>query len=90
MTIACRPQAAPRAQIRWEKDGAEVGTVLLNGDLHLTELTMQSSGRYTCVATNSLGEARSSCVLNVQGKNRDHFLNGSYHVVMGYIITTSL
>ncbi|RUS82809.1 hypothetical protein EGW08_009429, partial [Elysia chlorotica] len=68
VTIACEPQAAPRASIRWEKNGAEVGDVLPNGALRLTKLTIQSSGTYTCVATNALGEARSSCNLNVQGK----------------------
>ncbi|KAK3764141.1 hypothetical protein RRG08_055937, partial [Elysia crispata] len=69
VSIPCQPQAAPRANIRWEKNGREVGTVHANGDLHLTQLTKQSSGRYTCVATNALGEARSSCNLNVQAQS---------------------
>ncbi|RUS76986.1 hypothetical protein EGW08_015243 [Elysia chlorotica] len=66
VTISCSPQAAPRADIRWERNGAEVGTVLPNGDLHLVGLSVADSGEYTCVATNGLGEARSSCVLTVQ------------------------
>ncbi|KAK3779087.1 hypothetical protein RRG08_011112 [Elysia crispata] len=66
VTISCSPQAAPRAKIRWEKNGAEVGTVLPNGDLHLTDLKVADSGKYTCVAINDLGEDRSSCVLTVQ------------------------
>ncbi|GFN94662.1 contactin [Plakobranchus ocellatus] len=66
ITIACRPQAAPRASIRWERNGAEVGTVLPNGDLHLTDLAVGDSGMYTCIATNDLGEERSSCYLTVK------------------------
>ncbi|GFS00270.1 contactin [Elysia marginata] len=70
VTIACRPQAAPRATIRWEKNGMEVDAVMANGDLYLTDLAMSDGGRYTCVATNVLGEARSSCALNIQGEER--------------------
>ncbi|GFO07136.1 contactin, partial [Plakobranchus ocellatus] len=66
ISIACRPQAAPRANIQWERSGAEVGRVLPNGDLYLTDLTVSDSGVYTCIATNKLGEARSSCNLTVE------------------------
>ncbi|XP_012936437.1 contactin [Aplysia californica] len=65
VTIACRPQAAPRATIRWQKGGVDVGRVLPNGDLELTFLTLADSGTYTCLASNDLGEADNSCELQV-------------------------
>ncbi|CAL1530767.1 unnamed protein product [Lymnaea stagnalis] len=68
ITIACRPQAAPRATITWMRHGAEVGHVLPSGALELTLLSLADSGTYTCVATNELGEAQSSCTLTVQEK----------------------
>ncbi|CAL1546790.1 unnamed protein product, partial [Lymnaea stagnalis] len=68
VTVACRPQAAPRADIAWLKNGVQVGRVLPSGALELTSLSQSDSGTYTCVATNDLGEARSSCLLTVQGK----------------------
>ncbi|XP_059177201.1 contactin-like [Physella acuta] len=68
VTISCRPQAAPRARITWLKNGAEVGKVSPNGDLELSGLSRADSGTYTCVASNDLGEARSSCLLTVLEK----------------------
>ncbi|KAK6970962.1 contactin, partial [Biomphalaria glabrata] len=65
VTIACNPEAAPRAEIKWLKNGEEVGRVLPSGALELTSLSQSQAGTYTCVATNELGEARSSCVLTV-------------------------
>ncbi|XP_059177200.1 contactin-like [Physella acuta] len=68
VTIPCLPQAAPRATIKWVKNGAEVGRVLPSGALELTALTQADAGIYTCVATNDLGEAESSCLLMIQGE----------------------
>ncbi|KAH9507424.1 hypothetical protein Btru_058046, partial [Bulinus truncatus] len=68
ITIPCQPEAAPKAQIKWLKNGVEeVGGVLPSGALHLSGLSVSDSGNYTCVASNDLGEARSTCLLNVQG-----------------------
>ncbi|KAH9507423.1 hypothetical protein Btru_058044 [Bulinus truncatus] len=66
ITIACNPHAAPRPAITWLKDGAEVGQVLPSGALDLRSLKRTDQGTYTCVATNELGEARSSCTLYVE------------------------
>ncbi|BFZ06512.1 hypothetical protein BsWGS_09551 [Bradybaena similaris] len=66
ITIACRPEAAPRPTIRWTKNGLEIGTVSPNGDLVLTFLKKGDAGKYTCVADNVHGQANSSCVLLVQ------------------------
>ncbi|CAL1546787.1 unnamed protein product [Lymnaea stagnalis] len=66
ITISCQPQAAPRAQITWLKNGVEVGSVLPDGALQLSSLTIADSGNYTCVASNVLGEARATCLLSVQ------------------------
>lgn len=79
VTISCRPEAAPRAVIKWMKNGLEIGKVLPSGDLQLSFLTKADSGIYTCVAENSLGTANSNCALVVQGKNRALW-NVKYHV----------
>nr|KAI8744112.1 contactin-like; partial [Biomphalaria glabrata] len=66
ITISCIPEAAPRATIKWLKGGVELGHVKPNGDLELSSLTRSDAGEYTCVATNQLGEAKSSCWLDIQ------------------------
>ncbi|KAK6970966.1 contactin-3 [Biomphalaria glabrata] len=66
VTIPCQPEAAPRAQVKWLKEGVEVGNILPSGALLLSALSTANSGNYTCVATNELGEARSTCFLSIQ------------------------
>lgn len=72
LTIPCRPEAAPQPQITWSQNGGEIGygdlrrSVLLDGTLHVTEVTSGDQGRYTCKAVNSLGEAESAVVVTVQ------------------------
>ncbi|KAH9505524.1 hypothetical protein Btru_057496, partial [Bulinus truncatus] len=68
VTISCHPEAAPRASIKWFKGDRELMQVKANGDLELSTLTQADAGQYTCVATNSLGEARSACFLDIQGE----------------------
>lgn len=68
ITILCEPEAAPRATITWLRNGGSLGgnaLVLPNGALELFQLQSGDSGTYTCVATNSLGDAQSSCQLQV-------------------------
>nr|KAI8744128.1 contactin-3-like [Biomphalaria glabrata] len=66
VTIACSPHAAPRATIKWLRNGAEVGHFLPNGALELSSLKKSDEGVYTCVASNELGEASSTCRLFVE------------------------
>nr|AUG84451.1 contactin [Platynereis dumerilii] len=73
-TIICRPEAAPRADIQWKKNGrpqsystnpSDRVHMLPNGNLHFTAATRSDRGNYTCIATNSLGEAESQGELEV-------------------------
>ncbi|XP_059179252.1 contactin-3-like [Physella acuta] len=68
ITIACTPQAAPRAHITWLRNGVELDAVLPSGALRLVGVSKADSGTYTCVAVNDLGEARASCELTIFGQ----------------------
>jgi len=75
-TIICQPEAAPRAFNVWQKDGINLNPVMEptarvrlmpNGNLRITGVREGDAGKYTCVASNSQGEARSQGLLTVLG-----------------------
>ena len=73
MTIKCQPEAAPTPTIEWTKNGQVIGnddrhTVLLDGTLHVSQMTRSDQGQYTCKATNINGEGRSTTRVSVFGK----------------------
>ena len=81
ITIPCEPEGAPRAEIKWMKNGANLGVstgstgtgrlqLLPNNFLLIQQLSMGDAGVYACVATNSLGSATSYCRLNVQSRSK--------------------
>lgn len=74
LTIRCQPEAAPQPDIEWLHNGQSIGfgdsrrEILLDGTLHVTQVSQADQGVYTCKATNINGEASSSCQVSVMGK----------------------
>ena len=71
VTIVCDPEAAPRPNITWYKDGNRLGsggkiTLFKNGNIYMKGLNTADSGQYECVATNKYGTARSKTFLYVK------------------------
>lgn len=74
--IHCSVTAAPPASLRWVlPQGAHIRPsqflhgnlfVFPNGTLYIRNLAPKDSGRYDCVATNSVGSARRAVQLSVQ------------------------
>ncbi|XP_021368821.1 contactin-like [Mizuhopecten yessoensis] len=66
LTVACNPEAAPKAEIQWLKNGnMPLSTggniqILVNGYLHISNINSNDAGIYTCKATNIHGEAQGS------------------------------
>ena len=76
-TIMCRPEAAPKPEIKWYKDGLALnpGTSpddhyyqMPNGNLFIKEVEERDAGVYKCEATNTEGKASSTGNLTVLGK----------------------
>lgn len=73
VTIECSVDGQPNPSIAWFKDGKPLfpgPNVMMSYDgesatLKLSNLTLQDQARYTCVAANSAGEAKSSTKINV-------------------------
>ena len=72
----CRVTGMPKPTIKWFKDGKVLKS---NADfkqtftdsvakLVIAEVLPEDSGKYECVATNSAGEERVSCKLEVKGQ----------------------
>ena len=76
VTTICQPEAAPRADNVWQRDGMNVNPseeetarvrLMPNGNLRITGVVASDAGTYTCVASNEHGEAKSSGLLTVLG-----------------------
>lgn len=75
-TIRCPPEAAPKPEITWYKNGASVGSteatarirILSNGNIVISNLIESDSGTYMCQAVNVYGQASSSGKLDVLGR----------------------
>lgn len=74
LTIPCHPDAAPQPEITWLQNGQAIGygdsrrEILLDGTLHIKEVSFSDQGTYTCKATNVNGEDTSSSLITVVGK----------------------
>jgi len=71
VTLSCKPEAAPRANITWYHEGNRIGSggkriIYPSGSLFLSSLTGAESGQYDCEATNKYGTDRSSGQLIVK------------------------
>ena len=65
LELTCPVQGLPTPKITWLRGDKRVGT---GGRLKLGILREESSGNYSCVATNIAGEARKTTKLNVKCK----------------------
>ncbi|XP_033733022.1 contactin-like [Pecten maximus] len=72
MTLSCNPEGAPKADIEWLKNGnMPLSTggnieILINGDLHISNINTNDGGFYTCKAINIHGEAVDSTRVNIR------------------------
>ncbi|XP_042207955.1 Down syndrome cell adhesion molecule-like protein Dscam2, partial [Homarus americanus] len=73
VTIGCRVQGTPVAEVRWYKDGVALhphthSHMLLQGrdTLAVSGVGERDAGMYQCVAANSLGEAQATTQLSVR------------------------
>nr|XP_008193513.1 PREDICTED: contactin [Tribolium castaneum] len=60
VTIKCNPEAAPRPEFVWKKDGNVLGSgghrrILENGNLVISSVSRDDEGQYTCRASNQFG-----------------------------------
>ncbi|GFR08100.1 twitchin, partial [Trichonephila clavata] len=73
--LLCCLTGKPLPEIRWFKDGREVGkhqySVTFNDGvvaLEIPSCTLDDAGTFVCTATNSLGEDRTSCTVKVEDR----------------------
>lgn len=72
--LQCRVLGRPRPQIEWFKDGVPLTstpnyTIRSDGDSHWIEFSdiyLNDHGEYTCMATNPVGVAKTSCRMDVE------------------------
>ncbi|XP_022915290.2 contactin isoform X1 [Onthophagus taurus] len=60
VTIVCQPEAAPKPQFTWKKDGNIIGSgghrkIMENGNLFIGPVSRNDEGIYTCSAQNENG-----------------------------------
>jgi len=65
LELTCPVQGLPTPQITWLRGDKKIGS---GGRLRLGILREESSGNYSCVATNIAGEARKTTKLTVKCK----------------------
>lgn len=75
VSVRCRVQGSPVAEVRWYKDGSPLHThthahLMLQGrdTLVITGVGERDAGMYQCVAANSLGEAQASSQISIRGE----------------------
>ncbi|XP_047494788.1 Down syndrome cell adhesion molecule-like protein Dscam2 [Penaeus chinensis] len=73
VSVRCRVQGSPVAEVRWYKDGSPLHThthahLMLQGrdTLVITGVGERDAGMYQCVAANSLGEAQASSQISIR------------------------
>ncbi|XP_071538976.1 cell adhesion molecule Dscam2-like isoform X2 [Panulirus ornatus] len=73
VTIACRVQGSPVAEVRWYRDGSPLhphthAHILLQGrdTLAIAGVGERDAGMYQCVAANSVGEAQATTQLSIR------------------------
>ncbi|GAA6072103.1 neuregulin 2b isoform X1 [Tachysurus ichikawai] len=82
VTLKCEVQGNPSPSFRWLKDGNElrkskdvkIKTNKKNSKVQISQVRLEDSGNYTCVAENSLGKDNSTSYISVQSsKSRSLF-----------------
>lgn len=76
---SCLASGKPRPSIRWLRDGQPLSTQsrlqVTNGQLKISNLALEDSGMYQCVAENKHGTIYSNAELRVQVQGPDFRLN---------------
>ncbi|TSK28119.1 Pro-neuregulin-2, membrane-bound isoform [Bagarius yarrelli] len=76
VTLKCEVQGNPSPSFRWLKDGSElrkskdvkIKTNKKHSKVQISQVRLEDSGNYTCVAENSLGKDNSTSYISVQSK----------------------
>lgn len=79
LVIRCPVTATPPPVISWLKDNNPLNQS--NDDIFIDAVSLSDSGNYTCIATNQLGHASKSFLINVQSER--------FKVQIWYPVTTS-
>ncbi|GBN78554.1 Twitchin [Araneus ventricosus] len=73
--LLCCLEGKPVPEIRWFKDGREVGKHMYSTSfndgvvaLEIPSCTLDDAGTFVCTATNELGEDRTSCTVKVEDR----------------------
>lgn len=70
--LICIFGGIPQPKVTWMKDGKQLKTARATYENRVATLvvtsTQSSEGRYTCIASNELGEVETTCTLEVQQK----------------------
>ncbi|KAJ6662769.1 hypothetical protein lerEdw1_010973 [Lerista edwardsae] len=80
ITLECPVQGLPQPDVSWLKNKSsskDLSFAVQNGSLVLRNVSRESTGTYTCVATNALGKAVAATVLRVAERRFQGANNGS-------------
>ena len=66
-TMVCKANGVPPPSFFWRK-GTDLTKFSIGSTLHIANTTFSDTGRYTCVATNEMGQDDKQRQLVVQGK----------------------
>lgn len=93
VTMTCDAKGNPKPQIRWLMNGVPLklsqlpsGSHSHKGHLHLSNLREESSGRFTCVAFNELGQVNANFDLDVKDDTR----NNEPEIMNGFLVNTTV
>ncbi|RZF34069.1 hypothetical protein LSTR_LSTR015502 [Laodelphax striatellus] len=74
--LPCKADGDPVPVISWTRDGVKIATDKTHkisplGSLRLYNISLQDSGLYSCIATNTLGEVFADGTLSVEDVNKE-------------------
>ncbi|XP_018116570.1 vascular cell adhesion protein 1 [Xenopus laevis] len=67
ISLGCLAESHTQATVRWVKESANVALPSENGNLEITGVQPQDSGKYICYVENEAGRNSASVVITVQG-----------------------
>jgi hemicentin len=95
LLVHCLATGVPDPLIHWERAGLRIPSndslgVFTVGTLRINSVTMEDSGRYTCVASNVAGEDRTNYDVEVQCWAFGDICTCFQTLIVGSIFSTSL